>query len=91
MCSGVKLCSTGLLASALTSRSVAVGRERVSKNQTAIQASFLRESLAKSLYTNLFDFIVRTINSTVNRQESKLFVGLLDIFGFESFKVCFQS
>lgn len=54
---------------------------------TQEQAVNARDSLAKSLYTQLFDWIVYRINSKLSNQASSFFIGILDIFGFENFKV----
>ena len=51
-----------------------------------------RDALAKATYTNLFDWLIAGLNSRMAAQSAKeideedeLFVGLLDVFGFENF------
>eukprot|EP00959_Pyramimonas_sp_CCMP1952_P197777 4136217-Pyramimonas_sp.AAC.1 len=46
-----------------------------------------RDSLAKTLYQSLFDWLVGAINSSIGQDpNAKAFIGVLDIYGFESFK-----
>lgn len=44
-----------------------------------------RNSLAMRLYSCVFDFIVENINESL-KSDSESFIGILDIFGFESFE-----
>ena len=47
-----------------------------------------RDSLAKALYARLFEWLVNKINASIGQDaESKTFIGVLDIYGFESFKL----
>lgn len=46
-----------------------------------------RDSLAKTLYQRLFEWLVSYINVKINQGSSNLFIGVLDIFGFENFKI----
>ena len=47
-----------------------------------------RDAIAKFLYARLFDWIVLKINRSLSRKASDgAFVGLLDIYGFEIFKL----
>ncbi|XP_065176909.1 unconventional myosin-IXa-like [Sycon ciliatum] len=49
-----------------------------------------RDATAKALYSYLFDWIVAKVNSVLSTRASNaklLSIGLLDIFGFENFKV----
>mmetsp|Transcript_46607 Transcript_46607/g.134896 ORF Transcript_46607/g.134896 Transcript_46607/m.134896 type:complete len:1333 (-) Transcript_46607:65-4063(-) len=51
-------------------------------------ASDNRDALAKALYGMVFNFIVSKTNLSIGyRTDVKLFVGVLDIFGFECFKM----
>ena len=48
-----------------------------------------RDALAKALYAALFEWLVATINAVSrapHAEESRHFIGILDIFGFESLK-----
>jgi myosin-5 len=52
------------------------------------QAVNTRDALAKALYSRLFDWLVAAINVAIDKSKStKGFIGVLDIFGFENFKV----
>ena len=51
------------------------------------EASNARDALAKSLYTRQFDYIVMRINQSIPFSESRYYIGVLDIAGFEYFTV----
>uniref|UniRef100_A0A6B2KW48 Myosin motor domain-containing protein n=1 Tax=Arcella intermedia TaxID=1963864 RepID=A0A6B2KW48_9EUKA len=53
------------------------------------QAEVSRDSLATLLYETLFLWLVERINESIATKEgnAKHFIGILDIYGFESFKV----
>ena len=59
------------------------------KRQTVYEAEYARDALAKTVYGALFEWIVRRVNSAISSdvKHSKIptFIGVLDIFGFESF------
>jgi myosin heavy subunit len=66
---------------------ITVGQnERVRKQTDAVQASRARDALAKALYGRFFLWIVDKINETLKVKPKDLFIGLLDIAGFEIFK-----
>jgi myosin heavy subunit len=80
------------IVSALCERKMSVGD--VSVNQTVQQALDNRDALAKALYSHLFDWLVTRLNETIATQgvtsttsTNSEFIGLLDIFGFEIFKI----
>ncbi|ESZ91336.1 myosin-5 [Sclerotinia borealis F-4128] len=51
------------------------------------QAIATRDALAKSIYSNLFDWIVERVNkSLIARAETSNSIGILDIYGFEIFE-----
>lgn len=58
----------------------------------ANSASFARDAVAKGLYSALFDHIVNKINMALDETAGSVnpndlpFIGVLDIFGFESFR-----
>jgi myosin-6 len=49
------------------------------------EANSARDALAKSLYSRLFDHIVKKINQSIPFQSSSYYIGVLDIAGFEYF------
>eukprot|EP00045_Choanoeca_perplexa_P011728 m.125476 g.125476 ORF g.125476 m.125476 type:complete len:1356 (+) comp15743_c0_seq1:127-4194(+) len=71
----------------MTKPRVKAGNEYVQKQQTKEQVDFALEALAKALYERLFLWIVRRINKTLDRnvRDSRTFIGILDIAGFEIF------
>jgi len=72
-----------------------VKRTMVVTNQTLIltlkpeQAEESRDALSKTLYSRLFQWLVEMINLVICKAETSnsAFIGILDIFGFENFKV----
>eukprot|EP01114_Cavostelium_apophysatum_P013873 TRINITY_DN3458_c0_g1_i2.p1 TRINITY_DN3458_c0_g1~~TRINITY_DN3458_c0_g1_i2.p1 ORF type:complete len:1215 (+),score=383.12 TRINITY_DN3458_c0_g1_i2:1716-5360(+) len=58
---------------------------------TLQQASNARDTLAMSLYSKLFDWLVAKINQSFSegrqKHEESLAIGILDIYGFECFEV----
>lgn len=52
-----------------------------------IQAQDNRDTLAKSLYGNLFDWCIKCINRSLKTDNAPYSIGILDIFGFEVFEV----
>ena len=73
----------------LTVRRTSVrGQEIVIKLQQA-DATFRRDAVSKALYAGLFDWIVEMANDHLGykKGEPLPFIGVLDIFGFETFKV----
>lgn len=52
------------------------------------EAANARDALAKALYSRLFDYIVcQVINKSIPFVESSYYIGVLDIAGFEYFKI----
>ena len=74
---------------ALLKPRVKVGHQFVDKAQTKAQLEFSVEALAKSLDERLFKWLVGRINRSFNRvkRDGASFIGILDIAGFEIFKL----
>ena len=51
------------------------------------QALDARDAISKVLYSSLFSWLVRRINQIVFKGARKMSISILDIFGFEDFKV----
>ena len=63
--------------------------EKLTSNLTQQQATVVRDSVAKFIYSSLFDWLVETINNGLATEEvlqrANSFIGVLDIYGFEHF------
>ncbi|OJJ48770.1 hypothetical protein ASPZODRAFT_90600 [Penicilliopsis zonata CBS 506.65] len=63
--------------------------EKITSNLTQQQATVVRDSVAKFIYSSLFDWLVHKINIRLATDEVltrvKSFIGVLDIYGFEHF------
>jgi len=76
------------LESALCSTTRVTRSEKIRSPVNVRQASDNRDALAKALYGIIFNFIVAQTNISIGYvNDVKLFVGVLDIFGFECFKM----
>ncbi|KAM8829263.1 unconventional myosin-Vb isoform 4-T4 [Spinachia spinachia] len=72
----------------LCHRKLITATETYVKNMSTKQAENARDALAKHIYARMFDWIVEHINKalhTSSKQHS--FIGVLDIYGFETFEV----
>ncbi|CAL5341893.1 unnamed protein product [Camellia sinensis] len=80
-------CSTQDLMLALSTHRIQAGKDTVSKKLTLQQAIDTRDALAKFLYANLFDWLVKEINKllAMGKQYTGRSISILDIYGFESF------
>jgi myosin-5 len=75
---------------ALTQRVVVARGEEIKTELTIDKASDARDALAKTIYGALFLWIVDQVNKSIiwaNEGEVRSSVGVLDIFGFECFKI----
>ncbi|XP_061679324.1 unconventional myosin-IXAa-like isoform X3 [Syngnathoides biaculeatus] len=81
-----------MLLEALTTRKTVTVGERLIVPYKLAEAGTVRDSMAKSLYSALFDWIVfRANHALLNNKDlednSKIFsIGVLDIFGFEDYE-----
>ncbi|XP_051551345.1 unconventional myosin-IXb isoform X3 [Myxocyprinus asiaticus] len=81
-----------MLVEALTKRKTVTVNDKLILPYSHCEAITARDSMAKSLYSALFDWIVLRINhALLNKKDmeesvSCLSIGVLDIFGFEDFK-----
>ncbi|EQC35904.1 hypothetical protein SDRG_06652 [Saprolegnia diclina VS20] len=78
------------LRSALTKRQIKAKDEWYVVQLTVAQAEEARDAMARSIYGYLFDWIVAKVNTCIGGREfaaTDRFIGVLDIFGFESFDV----
>ncbi|XP_075681423.1 unconventional myosin-IXb isoform X2 [Rhinoderma darwinii] len=81
-----------MLVEALTKRKTVTVNEKLILPYSTNEAVTARDSMAKSLYSALFDWIVLRINhALLNKKDVEesvncLSIGVLDIFGFEDFE-----
>lgn len=79
---------TARVAQWLCNRKIVTTSETVVKPMTQPQAMNARDALAKKIYAHLFDFIVERINQALQFSgKQHTFIGVLDIYGFETFDV----
>ena len=71
----------------LCNRRIVSGREEFVKGMSESEAVFCRDGLAKMLYAEAFNWIVEGINrSLITLDKFNRFIGVLDIYGFETFE-----
>lgn len=76
------------LVAELTSNTITTRNEVTVKLLNRVQAQDMRDSVSKSAYDWLFNWLVEKINLTTDVElKCQQWIGLLDIFGFEDFKV----
>jgi small GTP-binding protein len=76
------------LQKALCNKTTITRSETITSPVNVRTASENRDALARAMYGMLFNFIVHTANQSIGYLENvKVFVGVLDIFGFECFKM----
>lgn len=81
-------CDINLLLATLTTRSIQTFEGIIVKALDCNAAIAGRDALAKTVYARLFDWLVEKINRSVGQdRESKIQIGVLDIYGFECFKI----
>ncbi|KAJ3672107.1 hypothetical protein LUZ60_006828 [Juncus effusus] len=82
------LCDEKSLEDALCKRVIVTRDENIIKTLSPSDAALCRDALAKIVYSRLFDWLVNKINSSIGQDpNSKVLIGVLDIYGFESFKI----
>uniref|UniRef100_A0A6M2F8R2 Myosin motor domain-containing protein n=1 Tax=Populus davidiana TaxID=266767 RepID=A0A6M2F8R2_9ROSI len=81
------MCNEKSLENSLCKRVIVTRDESITKWLDPDAATVNRDTLAKIVYSRLFDWIVNTINNSIGQDpNSKSLIGVLDIYGFESFK-----
>ncbi|GAB2275885.1 hypothetical protein Dimus_010629 [Dionaea muscipula] len=88
MAADLFMCDVDLLLSSLYTRSIQTREGVIIKALDCNAALASRDALAKTVYARLFDWLVEKINLSVGQDPySTLQIGLLDIYGFECFKL----
>ncbi|ORZ05110.1 P-loop containing nucleoside triphosphate hydrolase protein, partial [Absidia repens] len=70
-------------------RQITTRSEKIVTNLSPTQAQVVRDSVAKHIYSTLFDWLVNIVNDTLSSSSPEsvaTFIGVLDIYGFEHFK-----
>ncbi|XP_050382185.1 myosin-17-like isoform X1 [Argentina anserina] len=80
-------CDPKSLEDALIKRVMVTPEEVITRTLDPASALASRDALAKTVYSRLFDWLVEKINISIGQDpNSKSLIGVLDIYGFESFK-----
>ncbi|XP_077248114.1 myosin-11-like [Tasmannia lanceolata] len=81
------MCNPQALENALCKRVMITPEEVITRTLDPLGATVSRDGLAKTIYSRLFDWLVDKINVSIGQDpNSKSLIGVLDIYGFESFK-----
>ncbi|XP_059665774.1 myosin-11-like isoform X2 [Cornus florida] len=81
------MCDPVALEDALCKRVMVTPEEVIKRSLDPLSAAVSRDGLAKTVYSRLFDWLVDKINVSIGQDpNSKNLIGVLDIYGFESFK-----
>uniref|UniRef100_A0A5B7AQU0 Putative myosin-9 n=1 Tax=Davidia involucrata TaxID=16924 RepID=A0A5B7AQU0_DAVIN len=87
MTSELLMCDPVALEDALCKRVMITPEEVIKRSLDPLSAAVSRDGLAKTIYSRLFDWLVDKINVSIGQDpNSKSLIGVLDIYGFESFK-----
>ncbi|XP_023938107.2 unconventional myosin-Va [Bicyclus anynana] len=72
----------------LTHRRIASAHEVIVSRMDLQRAAFARDALAKRMYGELFAWLVQAVNRALDTGHAKKhFIGVLDIYGFETFEI----
>ncbi|KAG1359672.1 putative Myosin-8 [Cocos nucifera] len=81
------MCDAKALEDSLCKRIIVTRDENIIKSLDPEAAALSRDALAKIVYSRLFDWLVNKINNSIGQDpNSENLIGVLDIYGFESFK-----
>ncbi|KAI5424027.1 hypothetical protein KIW84_030299 [Lathyrus oleraceus] len=81
------MCDVDGLEDALCKRVMVTPEEIIKRSLDPQSAAVSRDGFAKTIYSRLFDWLVDKINNSIGQDAtSKSLIGVLDIYGFESFK-----
>ncbi|RAL52847.1 hypothetical protein DM860_007615 [Cuscuta australis] len=86
MAANLLMCDLNLLVTSLCTRSIQTHEGVLIKALDCAAAAAGRDALAKTIYAQLFDWLVEKINISVGQdRDSRIQIGVLDIYGFECF------
>ncbi|KAK7349017.1 hypothetical protein VNO80_23844 [Phaseolus coccineus] len=81
------MCDEKSLEDSFCKRIMVTRGDTITKTLDPNSAALSRDALAKIIYSRLFDWIMCKINDTIGQDpKSSSLIGVLDIYGFESFK-----
>nr|XP_018681989.1 PREDICTED: myosin-17-like isoform X2 [Musa acuminata subsp. malaccensis] len=81
------MCDAQSLENALIKRVMVTPEEVITRTLDPASAIVSRDGFSKTIYSRLFDWLVDKINVSIGQDpNSKHLIGVLDIYGFESFK-----
>ncbi|CAN6327466.1 unnamed protein product [Urochloa humidicola] len=81
------MCDRGNLENALIKRKINTPEGVITTTVDPNSATVSRDGLAKQIYSRLFDWLVNRLNASIGQDTSSdRLIGVLDIYGFESFK-----
>ncbi|KAF3961038.1 hypothetical protein CMV_014301 [Castanea mollissima] len=87
MTADLLMCDPHALEDTLCKRVMITPEEIIKRSLDPNGAAVSRDGLAKTIYSRLFDWLVEKINLSIGQDpSSKCLIGILDIYGFESFK-----
>ncbi|KAK9768222.1 Myosin type-2 heavy chain 1 [Basidiobolus ranarum] len=73
----------------MTKRQIVTGRDKIISTMSPLQATVARDAVAKYIYANLFEWLIRVVNQSLCTdgvlKTVHSFIGVLDIYGFEHF------
>jgi len=79
--------SADLLKNTMCQREVKTMGEVIIVQRNAAAAGYSRDAIAKEMFGKVFDYLVASVNTSLGMGPDSLpFIGVLDIFGFESFE-----
>uniref|UniRef100_K3X8E6 Myosin motor domain-containing protein n=1 Tax=Globisporangium ultimum (strain ATCC 200006 / CBS 805.95 / DAOM BR144) TaxID=431595 RepID=K3X8E6_GLOUD len=75
------------LAKVIMERDIVTREATYTVRRNAQNAIYARDAIAKALYGRLFDWVIVQVNASLGQDPAPLpYIGVLDIFGFESFQ-----
>ncbi|CAD6230101.1 unnamed protein product [Miscanthus lutarioriparius] len=81
------MCDCEKLENALINREINTPEGVITTTVGPNSATISRDGLAKQIYSRLFDWLVNRINASIGQDpDSNKLIGVLDIYGFETFK-----
>ncbi|RLN45157.1 hypothetical protein BBJ29_003331 [Phytophthora kernoviae] len=75
------------LSKVIMTRDIVTREETYNVRRNEQNAVYTRDAIAKALYSRMFDWVIKQVNASLGHDPNPLpYIGVLDIFGFESFQ-----